>query len=60
MSCGKNGGVKIGQECFIGIGSVIVNNISVESRITVGAGTVVVKDLIDAGTYVGNPAKKIK
>lgn len=54
------GTVKIGQECFIGIGSIIINNLTVESNITVGAGTVVVKDLTDTGTYVGNPARKIK
>ncbi|HFU6823723.1 TPA: NeuD protein, partial [Streptococcus agalactiae] len=34
--------------------------LDISSCTTIGAGAVVVKDIIEPGTYVGVPAKKIK
>lgn len=52
------GGVKINNESWIGAGAVINNNVDVCMGCIVGAGAVVVKDIEDAGTYVGIPARK--
>ncbi len=53
------GTVKIGKGSWIGIGSVISNNINICSGCKVGAGAVVVKDITEPGTYVGVPVRKI-
>lgn len=53
------GGVEIKESCWIGIGSSIIQQICIEKEITVGAGAVVVENLIEKGTYVGVPAKKV-
>lgn len=53
------GNVMIGERCFVGIGANIVNNINVCDDATIGAGACVVNDIIDNGTYVGVPAKKL-
>ncbi len=54
--CGR---VKIGDNCFIGAGAVIRDKISITDHVIIGAGAVVVNDIMEAGTYVGNPAKKL-
>jgi len=55
--CGR---VKIGNRCLIGAGAVIIDKISICNDVIIGAGAVVVKDICESGTYVGNPARKIK
>ena len=55
-----NGGCRIGRRCFIGSQAVIANGINVCDDTIIGAGSVVVKDIIQPGTYAGNPAKRIK
>ncbi|MHA7117641.1 acetyltransferase [Aerococcus viridans] len=54
------GTVKLGDEVWIGINSTIINNINVLDNILIGAGGLVIKDLVDSGVYVGTPVKKIK
>ena len=54
------GTVKIGTRTWVGVGATISNNISVCDDCMLGAGTVVVKDIIESGTYIGVPAAKIK
>ena len=53
------GTVKVGQGSWLGIGSVVSNNINITSGCKVGAGAVVVKDITEPGTYVGVPVTKI-
>lgn len=53
------GTVKIGKGTWLGVGSVVSNNLNIISGCKVGAGAVVVKDIIEFGTYVGIPAKQI-
>ncbi|ARJ39563.1 acetyltransferase [Sporosarcina ureae] len=53
------GTVTVGEGSWLGIGSVSSNNISVASECIVGAGSVVIKDLKDSGTYIGIPSRKI-
>jgi serine acetyltransferase len=53
------GTVKVGRLSWIGIGSVISNNVNICSGCKVGAGAVVVKDITEPGTSVGVPVRKI-
>ena len=53
------GGVSIGQRSFVGMGAHIINNINIGEDVMIGAGAVVVNDIMEAGTYVGVPAKRI-
>ena len=54
-----NGNVDIADECFIGSGAIISQAIQICSNVVIGAGTVVIENITEAGTYVGNPARKI-
>jgi sugar O-acyltransferase (sialic acid O-acetyltransferase NeuD family) len=53
------GTVKIGKGSWIGIGSVVSNNVNLCSGCKVGAGAVVVKDITESGTYVGVPVRRV-
>lgn len=55
--CGR---AAIGNRCMIGAGAVVIDQIKICDDVTVGANAVVVKDITVPGTYVGNPARKIK
>lgn len=59
-SVNVSGMVTIGECSEAGTGTQIRQGITVGSRVILGAGAVVVKDIGEAGTYVGVPAKKIK
>ena len=52
------GTVKIGESTHVGIGSIVKNNITICKNCTIGAGAVVVKDILEEGTYIGVPAKR--
>lgn len=54
------GNVMVGENSFIGANAVVKQGIKIGKNVIVGAGTVVVKDIEDDSTYVGNPAKRIK
>ena len=53
------GAVELGARTWIGIGACISNNITVIDDCIIGAGAVVVRDIVEKGTYVGLSAKKI-
>lgn len=53
------GGVSIGNEVFIGAGSIVMPGVNIADRVIVGAGSVVTKDLEQSGIYAGNPARRI-
>ena len=53
------GSVEIGKCTWLGIGSVVSNNVNICSGCKVGAGAVVVKDITEPGAYVGVPVRKI-
>ncbi|NLP51840.1 acetyltransferase [Bacillus sp. RO1] len=53
------GAVKVGKGSWLGIGSLVSNNINITNGCKVGAGSVVVKDIDEPGVYVGVPAKKL-
>lgn len=54
------GTVKIGNGTWLGIGSAINNNIDIVGNCIIGAGAVVVKNIVEEGTYIGVPARKIE
>lgn len=54
-----SGCVEIGEKVELGTGSQIIQGIHIVEDTIVGAGTVVVRNLAEAGTYVGVPAKKL-
>ncbi|PER35107.1 acetyltransferase [Bacillus cereus] len=62
ISPGANlaGTVKVGRSTWLGIGSVISNNVNIAGNCKIGAGTVVIKDVTESGTYVGVPARRLQ
>lgn len=54
------GRCKIGNFVYLGIGCAISNDVTICDDVIVGAGTVVVDNITESGTYVGVPARKIK
>lgn len=52
------GTVKIGERTWVGAGAVLKNNICVCGGCMIGAGAVVIRDIHEAGTYVGVPAER--
>jgi sugar O-acyltransferase (sialic acid O-acetyltransferase NeuD family) len=53
------GTVKVGKGSWLGIGSVVSNNVNICSSCKLGAGAVVVKDITEPGTYVGVPVRRV-
>ncbi|PFK38344.1 acetyltransferase [Bacillus cereus] len=53
------GTVKVGRGTWLGIGSVVSNNLNISGGCEFGAGAVVVKDITEPATYVGVPVRKI-
>lgn len=51
------GSCEIGDNCFIGINASIKNKVKIGNNVTVGMGAVVLKDVPDGVTVVGNPAR---
>lgn len=54
------GDVRIGKACYFGLHCTVINLVSIVGQCTIGAGSVVVRDITEPGTYVGVPARKIK
>ncbi len=54
------GTVRVGKGSWIGIGSIISNNVNICSDCKLGAGAVVVKHIAEPGTYVGVPVRRVK
>ncbi len=40
--------------------SIIMGNVRIVDNVMIGANSLVNKDLTEAGTYVGNPVKKLE
>lgn len=58
--CSISGNVEIGDRTFWGSTSMVLPLKQVISDTIIGAGAIVVNDIVNCGTYVGNPARKIK
>lgn len=55
-----SGGVEIGNRNLLGVNSVILQYKSITDEVTIGASSVVMRNIKQGGTYVGNPAKKMQ
>lgn len=55
-----SGGVKLGDLTMVGSGAVIVQYKSIISNCLIGTGGVVINDITESGTYVGNPVRRIR
>lgn len=55
-----NAPVRIGRNCWIGAGTVIVPGITIGDNVVIGAGSVVTKDLPDNVLAVGNPCRVLR
>lgn len=53
------GSVEVEEASWIGAGAIINNNLRICGSCVIGAGAVVVKDIREAGTYVGVPARRV-
>ncbi|MBI2265742.1 MAG: acetyltransferase [Armatimonadetes bacterium] len=54
-----NGECLVGEGAFIGSNCVLSNNIVIAGNSVIGAGSVVIRRIDEAGTYVGNPVRRI-
>lgn len=52
--------VTIGNNVFVGAGSIILPGVTIGDRVVIGAGSVVSKDIPSNSLAVGNPARIIK
>ena len=56
---GTYGKIKVGNNCFIGMGAIIMRNITIGNNCIVGTGAVVRENVPDNSVVFGNPAKVI-
>ena len=56
----KIGRVRIGNNVFIGAGSIVLPNVQIGDNSIVGAGSVVTKDIPDWSVAAGNPCRVIR
>lgn len=54
------GTVRVGEATHVGIGASVKNNTNICGGCAIGAGSAVVRDITEPGTYVGVPARRIK
>lgn len=55
----KIGRVRIGNNVFLGAGTIVLPNVKIGDNVIVGSGSVITKDLPSNAVYAGNPCKKI-
>lgn len=51
---------RIGNNVQLSSGSILIGNIEVADDVVIGAQSLVIKSITDAGTYVGNPLRRVK
>lgn len=56
---GASGTIKVGNNVFIGMNSIITRNVTIGDNVIIGAGSIVTKDCASGGVYAGNPARFI-
>ena len=60
VGCHLAGTVSVGTGTWVGAGAIVNNNVTICGNCMIGAGAVVIKDINEAGTYVGVPARRSK
>jgi acetyltransferase-like isoleucine patch superfamily enzyme len=51
--------VRIGDRAWIGARAMILPGVTVGDDVVIGAGSVVTRDCLEPGVYVGSPARKV-
>lgn len=59
-SVNVSGGVKIGNKNLIGTNVTILQCLSIKNELIIGASALITKNILEKGTYIGAPVKKIK
>ena len=54
------GRVRVGREAYVYTGSSVIPGIRIGARAVVGAGAVVLEDVAEGASVVGNPARRIR
>ena len=52
--------MRIGRNCWIGAGAIILPGVTIGDNTVIGAGSVVTKDIPDCSIAVGNPCRVIR
>lgn len=55
-----NAGVRIGKNCWIGAGAIILPGVTIGDNVVIGAGSVVTKDIPSNVVAVGNPCRVMR
>ncbi|MCH5337931.1 MAG: sugar O-acetyltransferase [Acetatifactor sp.] len=55
-----NASVRIGKNCWIGAGTIIVPGITIGDNVVIGAGSIVTKDIPSNTLAVGNPCRVLR
>lgn len=55
-----NAAVRIGRNCWIGAGTIIVPGITIGDNVVIGAGSIVTKDIPSNTLAVGNPCRVLR
>jgi sugar O-acyltransferase (sialic acid O-acetyltransferase NeuD family) len=58
-SCTVCGRVNIGNKNYLGAASAVRDGICIKRNVKLGIGAIAVKDILEEGTYIGVPAKKL-
>ena len=54
------GRIRIGNHCFLGMGTIVLSGVTLADDCIVGAGSVVTRSFLEPGSVIaGNPARKI-
>ena len=52
--------IYIGNDCFLGVGVIVLPGVRIGNNCIIGAGSVVTKDIPDNSIAAGNPARLIR
>lgn len=56
----RYGAINIGDDVFIGVNAIVMPGITIGSRVVIGAGSVVTRDVASGVVVAGNPARAIR
>jgi UDP-3-O-[3-hydroxymyristoyl] glucosamine N-acyltransferase len=54
------GSTNVGQYCLFGMRSTTIDKLEICNNVVVGAGSLINKNILESGHYVGSPARKVK
>ena len=54
------GSAVVGRDCYLGLGSIIKNHVKVGNGVTIGMGAIILEDVPNGETWIGNPGRKLR